>query len=224
MNKTKNMVECRIDPDLNLFNKIVEELSVFYKKKSSAFYWISRSSQKEKNGFTWGISRKGQNKIWKKENISWETFFKKLKKYLEHCDLTQKEYEKFKNCLHNDDFYPARELRLKKKGYEKVKITKKGYSYQKDGKTIKVPPHDSYVWRLTEDKANLTKKEYEKCLHNDEVKMRVITINLPDKFNDSINKIVEKKDYSSKSELIREILGDFLPKETENLKLIKSIK
>ncbi len=52
------------------------------------------------------------------------------------------------------------------------------------------------------------------------IPMRNITINIPDIFDDNIQKLIKMKLIASRSEAIRTALREFLEREYDNLKLL----
>ncbi len=55
---------------------------------------------------------------------------------------------------------------------------------------------------------------------NKKIPMRNITINIPDIFDDNIQKLIKMKVTASRSEAIRTALREFLEREYDNLKLM----
>ena len=69
-------------------------------------------------------------------------------------------------------------------------------------------------------------KEYEKEPPNkfkaDKVAMKNITINIPNTYDDLINKLIKMKVIPSRSEAIRTALREFLSKEFKNIEFMNS--
>ena len=69
-------------------------------------------------------------------------------------------------------------------------------------------------------------KEYEKeppnRLEGDKMPMKNITINIPDTYDDLIQKLIKMKITPSRSEAIRTALREFLSKEFKNIELMDS--